>query len=321
MKAKTNNEYLEKLKFVYESGSQRALNRRSKLVGQIKVPFYGSKDYLINKSKIAKVCIHHTGKKEYQFSYEEQIALTGTYTQSATFISALEKWQNCISEAYQVPFIHLVKQTKDSVFVNFKVISLDFENSTGKVKITNIKGVNLNIAGSTIPPDSLITYDSTYTLRFARLTADEALVSIDLNDGFIHSKHIPAFVSTPMFETQNEYGKLDFEIESNIYPNWLKVRNPNGTLQTTFELPNEDNDYHINFNVKTGLSNSDSKITDYKYINKSGGIRTEKKLGIRIEQDNTLSIDYNIVTAHGPTTGKFTVLYITSKKVCVANCP
>jgi hypothetical protein len=320
LKAKTNKEYLEKLKFVYESTSQKELEKRSRSAGGIKLPRHGSASFKANKGKVYNVYKGHQGQQDFDFSYQEQMALTSTYTQSAAFIGTVEAWQNCVSETYRIPFIYLIGHTKDSVFLKFKINTNDLERSNRKIKVTCVNVLNLKLVSSTIPSDSIVVTNSTYLLRFARPIAGEALVSIDLSDGVMHAKHIPAFASAPMFETQKEYGRLDFTIESNIYPGWLKVLNPDGTLQSVIEFPDEDNDYHIHFKVKTGSHNPDTRITSYQYINQSGAIRFQKPLGLKIEQDGTLSLAYYIVTGHVPVTGKLTVLYTVSKEVCVANC-
>jgi hypothetical protein len=119
----------------------------------------------------------------------------------------------------------------------------------------------------------------------------------------------------------HENGKLYFFIESNLYPGWLKVKNQDGTIQSTFEFPEEDNDYHINFYVKTGLHKSNSQITSYEYKNESGALRSQASRGIRVDPDSTLSVSYYLVTGHVPVKGILTVSYTSSKTSHVPRLP
>lgn len=319
---RTDKEYLEKLQYLYESTSQQELNNRRGSSLGITVPDYGTLNWGSNKAKVQKLYNKYRTQVNYSLAYTELMELNETYSRSEDVQHALNAWNTCIKDTYKVPYLSYVSNDDSSVVASFEMNPNQFRGPDDKVKVTDIVySDNLRLLSSNFKKGGKIKYSGTYNLMFKRTSNAKAFVRVDLEEGKIVPVEIPKIIDSPVIVAETVKETYQYNVDINVSANWMKFTAPNGSVQTITFPDQSRNPYKLSFNVKTILKNPDAKVEDYFYSPIKGGLGDFRKRGVKIESNGNLSLDCYLVTGAKRMTGKFTVLYSTTKLVCKANCP
>jgi hypothetical protein len=316
---KTDKEYIEKLKYLYESTSQSELqSRRSSSLG-INVPDYGTLDWDSKKDKFRSVYKKYKNEVDFSLTYNEHIELIETYSRSEDVENALDAWIDCIKITNNIPYLQLEEQSDSSVIVFFQMMPNPYRGPNDKVKVKDITfSENLILIKGDIK-GTKIKYNDRKTLTFKRKNLDKASVIIDLDEGFqIIPLKIPAIKKDIRCETKVITEMYEAKIEINAKTSTLIFTHNDGTTQELKFKEQNRSRQKWNFKAITKLKNTESVIYDCYII---GGITQFQKKGIILEPDGTLSIDCFLETGPKIMSGKFVIVYGLTKKICVENCP
>lgn len=317
----SHKEYLQKLSYLYEATSQQDLESRKGSALGIDVPDYGSLSWGSNKTKVNTLTSKYKSQGTFTLSTDELLKLSQVYTRSADVLSAHDKWLGCIEVTNGIPRLREQLNSDSEVIVYFKMKPNAYRDGSDRVKVRNVNySGNLVITKGDLTGKK-ITYNGDYTLTFKRKNGQKATVSVDLEEGSILPVDIGAVTKEPVMVMETVKNSYQCNVEINVSANWMKIKSPGGAEQRVTFANQSRNPYKLRFNVNTKLKNPQAKILDCFYTPASGGIGDFRMKGVKLNGNNTLSVDCYMVTGGKRMKGKFTILYSETKEVCKANCP
>ncbi len=334
---KTDKEYIEKLHYLYEATSQQDLDKRRASSFDLDVPGYGTAKWRDNKSKVQKIYNKYKNEIDVSINNNEKVELFETYSRDGDLKVATDGWLECIIITNGVPYLKKLPSSDSTLIVSFNLQPSIHNDTKDKVRVTNITfSDNLILTQGGEIKGKKITYSGTdHTLTFKRMDLEKATVLVSLEKGRIAPIVVPAIkkpIETPVYEfvTDQEIyqGNMDIKFKEGI----IKITDLDGSSQEINFKPKTIKIGHfataklhqtqpLNFNIKTKLKNPDAFINDYYYVPITGGMKEFVKKGVKLENDGTISLDCYIKPGGYDMSGKFTILYSSTKKVCVKNCP